>query len=169
MLPRYVSQKPHVRSGAHPVLVRNDMQKRDFSTKLLEKLEVGSVLFGGRLRGVLRFRDKANSCIRRLNPCSIAQKVSERNSLCNFVSGIWITINCVNPIAKTGEYVFDAFSSEPWRLCARYELALLADSPFVRMTRRLDIALELKYAGGFFCPGGADFQRARQVLFRPYS
>ena len=127
------------------------MQKRGFSAKLLKELELGSVLFSGRLGRVVRFRHKANSHIRRLNACCVTQKVSECNSLCNFVSGMRIAVSCLNAVSKIGECIFDALSTEPWRLCAGHDLALLADSPFAGMTRRLNIALQLKYGGGFFC------------------
>ena len=149
-----------MRPGTHPVLVRHNVQERSLPAKLLEEFEFGGMFLGGWDGRGVRIRHKTDSHFRSLNARSLIQKVSERDGIRDLVSGIRVVIRGINAVAKTGECIFYALRSESRQFGAGYEITLLSDSPFARLTHRFDVALELKNCGGFSCLRHRDFERA---------
>lgn len=127
------------------------MQERGFSANLLQEIELGGILLSRPFHLRTRPRLKLDSDFRSLNTRRVAQKISERDGLCDFVSRSWIVIHRFNAIAKAGKCLFDTRSCESGRLATRHEMALLANSPFTRTTGRFDVALELKNRDGLLC------------------
>ena len=137
--------------GAHPVFIWDNVQECRFPTQLFEECQFGSVRFRRRGQLPILAGCELHTHFCRLHPRRVAEKVSKRDRVRDFVLGIRIVVYSLNALAENFQRPFHALPSESSCLRPRHEIPLLRDSPFSTLAGRFYVALKLKGRDRFLC------------------